>query len=827
MNDKVIVKEIDLNGRNLKLETGKLALQADSAVVASWGETVVLVTVSTKPTLEATDHFPLSVEYVEKYYAGGRISSSKFIKRESRPSEEAILTGRLIDRSIRPLFPKDFHNEVQVVITVLSVDQANDPDILGLIGASAALSISSVPWHGPLGTARVGEREGQLVINPTLQELEHLNLDLFTASTKDKVVMIEAEAKQVPDETVFNAIKEAHQQSQPIIDLIEGFVKEAGQEKQTYSTVAEAIEEALLEEVKKLAHERIEAALFDKEHTWHEATGDMIKEELAAKYVEVLTPQIVTGIFDKVAKEIMNDTILNKGQRVDGRAMNEIRPINIEVGVLPRPHGSAIFQRGDTQVLSVVTLGALSLAQTIEGMTGEEQKRFMHYYNMSINPFSTGEVKRIGSPNRRDTGHGALVERALLAVIPDEDSFPYAIRVVSEVLAANASTSMASLCASTLALLKAGVPLVEPVAGVAMGLLSSDNPSTRSARSGSGKFQVITDMRAVEDFYGEMDFKVAGSKSGVTAIQMDTKLEGLSFEVIEEALNQGRKARLEILEKINQVVPKVGPLSPHAPKVETLHIKTEEIGALIGPGGKNINGIIARTGAQVDVEEDGTVMISAVSQEAVQKAVEAVEGMFKKVSPGEVYTGKVVRLAPFGAFVEILPGKDGLVHVSQMAPGHVESPEDIVSEGQEVKVRVTDVTPDGKIGLSMLFGEDVKPETEGRPRFSAKGGPASGWERGGGPSRGGFRGGREGGRPGGFRSRSDSSFAPRDRGEGFTPRNRGSYGERRSSFGERRSAGGGFRPRTGFGSPRSGAGGRSSGGSRGSRDRGGRGGFNR
>lgn len=802
--NKIITKEIDLNGRKLKLETGKLAMQADASVVASWGETVVLVTVSTKPTEEATDHFPLSVEFVEKYYAGGRISSSKFIKRESRPSDEAILTGRLIDRSIRPLFPKDFRSEVQVIITVLSIDQANDPDILGLIGVSAALSISSVPWHGPLGAARVGWKDGteQPFVNPTLEEVEHLDLDVFVAATKDKVAMVEAQGNQVDDKVVFNAIKAAHTASQFVIMMIEDFTKEAGKEKQAYSIVAEEVEEAVLKEVKKLTKERIEAALFDKEHTWHEATGEVIKAELATKYAEVLTPQIVMGVFDKVAQEIMNDTILNQGKRVDGRAMDEIRPIEIEVGVLPRTHGSALFQRGDTQVLSVATLGAISLQQTIEGMTGEEQKRFMHYYNMSINPFATGEVKRIGSPNRRDTGHGALVEKSLIPVIPSEDQFPYAIRVVSEVLGANASTSQAAVCASSLSLLNAGVA-IEPVAGIAMGLLSN-----------KAKFQVITDMRAVEDFYGEMDFKVAGTKQGITAIQMDTKLEGITFEIIQEALSQGKKARVIILEKMNEAIPQAGPISEYAPKVKTLHIKPEEIGALIGPGGKNINGIIERTGAQIDIEDDGTVMVSAVSEEAINAAVAAVEGQFKSVNIGEEYDGKVVRIAPFGAFVEILPGKDGLVHISQMAPGHVESPEDVVSEGQQVHVRVTDVTPEGKVGLSMLFGDDIKPESEGRPSGGGRG-FSSGRPR--------FGGGGRGSR-GGFGDRPRSGFgdSPRFAGGAGRPRTGGfDRGGSRGGFGGRSSG-----PRTPFDRrPFGPAQGRRPGGGGG--PRGGRGGFDR
>lgn len=786
---KIIVKEIDFNGRKLRLETGRLALQADAAVLVSWGETVILATVANQPLTEDKGYFPLSVEYVEKHYAGGRISSSRFIKRETRPTDEAILTSRLIDRSIRPLFPKDFkNNEVQIILTVLSIDRSNDPDIAGLIGASAALSISSVPWNGPIAGVRVGEREGSLVINPTMGELEHLNMDLMVASTKEKIVMIETQANQVADDLVLSGIKEAYAQSQAIITMIEEFAKEAGKEKQTYSHLAEDIERVLLSEVTKITKERIEKALFDNEHPWHESTGDLIKKELSTKYAETLTPQIISGIFDKVAKEILHETVLNKGKRVDGRAMDEIRAINMEAGILPRTHGSALFQRGDTQVLSVVTLGAPSLRQTLDGMEGESQKRFMHHYNMSINPFSVGEVKRIGPPNRRDIGHGSLVEKAFLAVIPKEDQFPYAIRVVSEVLAANASTSQAAICSTTLSLLNAGVPLIAPIAGIAMGLFSEGK-----------KVQVVTDMRAVEDFYGEMDFKVAGTKNGVTAIQMDTKLDGLTFEIIEEALKMGKKARLEILEKMNALVPAAGQLSPHAPRVEMLHIKPEEIGLLIGPGGKNINGIIAKTGAQIDIEDDGTVMISGTDSQGVDKAIEAVKGMFKTINVGEEFTGKVVRLAPFGAFVEISPGKDGLVHISQMAPGRVEKVEDVVSEGQEVKVRVTDVSVDGKIGLSMLFGADIKPESESRP------------------SGGGFRP-----REGGFRPRP---FGDRPRTGGFRDSPRGGAGRPRfGSGGGGRSGFGGERRSSGFGRSSKPGGGFHRGGGR---DRGGRGGFDR
>ncbi|MBU1031446.1 polyribonucleotide nucleotidyltransferase, partial [Patescibacteria group bacterium] len=408
---KIITKEIDLNGRKLKLETGKLALQADAAVTVSWGETVILATVATQPLAEDIGYFPLSVEYVEKHYAGGRISSSRFIKRETKPSDEAILTGRLIDRSIRPLFPKDFRgSEVQVILTVLSIDQSNDPDIAGLIGASAALSISSLPWNGPIACIRVGEREGNLIINPPMHEMEHLNMDLLVASNKEKVVMIETEANQIGEDLLFAAIEEAHKNAQPVIDLIEEFTKEAGKKKQVFSHLAEEVEEALLSEVSKIIKEKVEKALFDNEHPWHEATGDQIKKDLTLQYAETLTPQIISGIFDKVAKEILHETVLEKDKRVDGRSMDEIRPIEMEVGILPRTHGSALFQRGDTQILSVVTLGAPSLEQTLDGMEGERQKRFMHHYNMGINPFAVGEVKRLGPPTRRDIGHGSLAE---------------------------------------------------------------------------------------------------------------------------------------------------------------------------------------------------------------------------------------------------------------------------------------------------------------------------------------------------------------------------------------------------------------------------------
>ena len=750
---KVITKEIELGGTKFQLQTGKLALQADAAVMATLGETVVLATVATKPLTEDKGYFPLSVEYVEKHYASGRITPQKFIKREGRPSEKSILSGRAIDRSIRPLFPKDFQDsEVQVIITVLSFDGVNDPVMLAMNAASAALAISSVPWAGPLAGVRVGELEGKLVVSPEMTNFENLSLELVVSSTEKVITMIEAKGKQIKDETVFEGIKQAHASAQPILKLINELVKEAGKEKMTYKSNLDGIDEAVMKTVKEDIQKRIEAALFDTKNTWHDTTAQLIKAEVTEVYLEQLTSNQIAAIFDKIAKQIMSDTILNKGKRVDGRKMEEIREITMEVGLLPRAHGSALFQRGASQSLSIATLGSLAASQTLEGMEGEGSKRFMHYYNMSINPFASGEVKRLGSPNRRDIGHGNLGEISLAPVLPSEADFPYAIRVVSEILGANASTSQAAISGSTLAMLNAGVP-IEPVAGIALGLITDHNDDK--------KFQVITDMQATEDFYGEMDFKVAGTVNGITGIQMDTKLLGLTFDIIEEALRQGKQARESILAKMKEVMPQANPLSKYAPKIEITHIKPEEIGMLIGPGGKNINGIIARTGAQIDIEDDGTVMVSSMEDDAIKAALAEIEGMFKKVNPGEEYEGKVVRLAPFGAFVEILPGKDGLVHVSQMAAGRVEDPADVVSEGDTVKVRVVDVDAMGKISLSMLFGDDRKPESEGRPRGGGGGGFGGGGDRGGYRPGGGDRGGDRGGsRSGGGGTRRD--FGRRD-----------------------------------------------------------------
>ena len=761
---KVILKEAEINGRKYKLETGKLAPQAGAAVVASVGDTTVLATVVSKKLVEDPGYFPLSVEYVEKHYAGGRITPQKFIKREGRPSEKATLSGRAIDRSIRPLFPRDYRAEVQVIITVLSFDAVNDPAMVGFIGASAALSMSSIPWNGPLAVVKIAERDGQLIVNPDMEDLDLLDLDLTVSATATKVVMIEAEAKQVSDDLVYQGIEKGFEENQPIIKLINDFVKEAGLKKEEVMGLFDSADEKVLKEAKAFAKEKIEAALYDKIRTFHSDIEDEIKEELKGKYSEQLTPQQIAGVYEKTAKEIMNDAVINKKMRVDGRGMEEVRDLFMETGVLSRTHGSAIFQRGESQVLSIATLGPLSVSQTLEGMEGESMKRFMHHYNMGINPFSSGEVKRIGSPSRRDIGHGELGEKSMRHVIPAENEFPYAIRVVSEILGANASTSQAAICASSLAMMNAGVP-IEPVAGIALGLLSEHTDDVAQEIS---KFQVITDMQATEDFYGEMDFKIAGTKNGITGIQMDTKLQGLTFPIVKEAIRQGKAAREFILAEMNKVMPSSGALSQYAPKIEMTHIQPDQIGMLIGSGGKTINGIIAKTGAQIDIQDDGTVMVSSTDEEAIKAALAAIEGMFREIKPGEEYIGKVVRLAAFGAFVEILPGKDGLVHISQMAPTRVEKPEDIVEIGQEVKVRVTDVDPQGKVALSMLFGADMKPESEGRPRGGGgdRGGDRGGRGFGGGGDRGprrefgrsGGGGGRDRGGRGGGGSRGGGGF---------------------------------------------------------------------
>jgi polyribonucleotide nucleotidyltransferase len=710
---------LDLAGKKLTFETGELAVQSTSSVLARLGDTVVLVTiVGGGPT--QLDYFPLSVDYVERLYAGGKIKGSRWVKREGRPSDEAILAGRLIDRSIRPLFPKAFKNEVQIIVTVLSVDGENEPDILALNAVSAALAISRIPWNGPVAAVRVGHvttegKDAEFLINPSLAERDASQLDIVASQLKDKTVMIEAGAMQVEEAVLVEAVERAHVETKKIIGLIEDLVKEVGEKK------LEVTEDPILHEL---------AALIEKSYTTEvqaliearvnkESGGDDTQElvtkiyddyKLANPGVEV-DKKVVIAALDKVMYKMIRTSVVKDGKRADGRKMDEIRDIAASVGILPRTHGSAIFQRGITQALSIVTLGSPRMEQLIESAEGEETKRYIHHY--SGLPYSFGQTGRVGTPSRREIGHGALAERALLAVIPKQDVFPYTIRVVSEVLSQNGSSSMASTCGSTLALMDAGVPIIKPVAGISIGMMSIDE-----------KYELLTDIIGLEDFSGDMDFKVAGTDSGVTAIQLDVKVPGITLKQVKEILDRAKTARLEILEKIKAVMPiSRAAISQYAPKIEQVKIPVEKIGEVIGPGGKVIKNIIASTGAQVDVEDDGTVAISGTDDEAVKKAVEWIKGLVREVQPGEVFEGEVKRILPFGAFVEFLPGKEGMVHVSKMSTEFVNDPNDIVKIGQKVKIRVAEIDDQGRVNLSMLFGEDADKAKAPRPEGAA---PAAG-----------------------------------------------------------------------------------------------------
>jgi len=683
---QVVQKEISWGGRTLSLQHGKLASQADSAILARYGDTMVLATVVSAPPREDVDFFPLTVDYEERLYAAGRISTSRFIKREGRPKEDAILTGRLIDRSIRPLFPKDYFNEVQVIITVLSYDQENDPDTAALIATSAALSTSPIPWNGPIAMAKVGHRDGDFILNPTKTDESFSDLSLTVSFNKDKVVMIEGGAKEVAEEVVLKAIEFAKENVKPIFELLDSLREEIKVEKESYSV--EEIKTELKKEVVGFIKENFKQELFDPEKSAREHLAEEMKETLYAKFEGKLSKKAMGEIFDGVVKNLVREQIVEHEKRSDGRKLSEVRPIDIEVGILPRTHGSAVFKRGDTQALTVATLGSTSLEQLIEGMEGEETKRFMHHYTFP--PFSTGEVRRLGPPNRREIGHGALVEKALGPVIPSEEKFPYTIRLVSEILSSSGSTSMAATCGSTLALMDAGVPISATVSGVAMGLVTEGE-----------KYRILTDIQALEDFYGDMDFKIAGTEKGITALQLDVKIDGLTSGIISETIAQAKTARGDILDKILEALPKAREeISKYAPKVAVIQIPPKKIGEVIGGGGKTINRIIDETGAAIDIEDDGTVRVSSTTEEGLKKAISWIEGLTHEVKAGEEYMGEVKRIMPFGAFVEILPGKEGLVHISQLAPYRVEDINKEVKLGQKLKVQVTEIDYQGRINLT-------------------------------------------------------------------------------------------------------------------------------
>lgn len=676
-----------VGGRSLTIDTGKLAGQAHGAVTVRYGDTLVLVTACiSKEPREGVDFLPLTIDYEERLYAAGKIPGG-FIRREGRPTEEATLACRLTDRPLRPLFPKTWHNDIQIVITVLSVDHENDPATLGIIGASAALALSEVPFEGPVGAVGIGYIDGKLVLNPTFAELENSKLDLVVASTRKAVVMVEAGAREVSEDIVIQAIKFGHEANQQIIELQEELQRACGKTKLP-SPPAQTNAE-LETAVSKIVDSKLAGALNQADKTRREEALENIRRELISGLSEKFGKADLMKVYEAKIKEQIRKGVLENSRRVDGRSLTEIRPITCDVGLLPRTHGSALFTRGQTQVLTIATLGSASQEQPLDGLGLEVTKRFMHHYNFP--PFSSGEVGRMGTPGRREIGHGALAERALIPVLPDEKEFPYTIRLVSEVLSSSGSTSMASACASSLCLMDAGIPVKKAVSGVAMGLVTDDN----------GKYAILTDIAGVEDFNGDMDFKVAGTRDGITAVQLDIKLKGISTEILEKAVNQAHEARMYILGIMEQTLSTSRPqLSQYAPRMHTIKINPAKIGAVIGPGGKTIRSIIGETKTTIDISDDGTVVIGSPDEESTRKAISIIEGLTKEVEAGAIYTGKVTRILNFGAMVEVLPGKEGLVHISELADYRVAKVEDVVKIGDEVTVKVIDVDQMGRVNLS-------------------------------------------------------------------------------------------------------------------------------
>lgn len=738
----------EIASRTLTIETGKLAQQANASLTVRYGDSVVLVTAGMDKPRESVDFFPLTVDFEERLYARGKIPGS-FHRREGRPSTQATLVARLTDRPIRPLFPKGFRNEVQVIVTALSSDQENPLDILSVIGASAALCISDIPFEGPIGATRMGYLDGQYIVNPTYTQLEKSELDLVVAGSRDGVIMMEAGAQQVSEDIVLEAIRRAQIVNLEVIALQEEMVRAIGKPKVAYKP--EGYPPELKERVGSILNGRLASVFGFPGKAQQGSQLDALKSELIEKLGEEYESSHISGAFDDLVEAELRHQVLDLGKRPDGRGIKEIRPISCEVSVLPRTHGSGLFTRGETQVLGVTTLGSVADAQKIDTLSPEESKRFLLHYNFP--PYSTGEVKRVSSPGRREIGHGALAERALEYVIPSEEEFPYTIRVVAEVLSSNGSTSMGSVCAGTLSLLDAGVPVKAPIAGISIGLITGEND----------RYVTLTDIQGLEDHMGDMDFKVAGSQKGITAIQLDIKLKSISMDVIKDALAQAREARLFILERIRQTIGQARPeLSRYAPRMLRIHIPVEKIGTVIGPSGKTIRGIIEQTKATVDIQDDGTVIIGSTDEAAANKAVEIIERMTREIKVGDIFTGKVVRITNFGAFVELMPGKDGLVHISELADYRVARVEDEVQLGDEITVVVIEIDPQGRINLSRraLLEESQPPGEDGvgraehaeRPERFEKTGPGAGRPPYGGrprpgPERSGYR--PQGARPGG------------------------------------------------------------------------------
>ncbi len=730
-----------VGSRTIAFETGKLAGQAGGAVTVQLNETVIFAAATMSNEIrEGIDFFPLSVDYEERLYASGRIPGS-FFRREGRPGTDAILVARLTDRPLRPLFPKGMRNDVQVIMFSLSADGENPIDILAINAASAALMISDIPWHGPIAAVRIGRVNGEFIVNPTFQELEVSDLDLRLAGTRDAVLMVECGAKEVPEEVMVTALEIGHQSIQPLIDLQLQMAAEIGKPKRegTFILPSEDIQTKVFNRVKDKINNLLSNPLTkDEFYSGMTSLKDGIVEELctvpegasAADYPSLAS---VREAFDQAEAKLVRARILEADKRPDGRSSKDVRPIWCEVNISPRAHGSGLFTRGETQVLTMATLGTLGEAQELDTLTPVDTKRYMHHYNFP--PYSVGEVKPLRGQSRREVGHGALAERALEAVIPDESVFPYTLRLVSEVLSSNGSTSMASVCGSTLALMDSGVPIKSPVAGVAMGLIMEE-----------GRYKVLTDIMGAEDHLGDMDFKVAGTKDGITALQMDIKISGLSTAIMREALQQAHEARMHILGKMLEVIPAARPeLKPHAPRITIIKIPVDKIGAIIGPGGKIIRAMQEETNTKIDIEDDGTVYIAATDGMGAEMARERIEALTESPQIGRIYTGKVVRTTDFGAFVEIIPGTDGMVHISQLDSERVNKVEDIAKVGDELTVMVTDIDPMGKIRLSrQAVLEGWTPE-EARERD--RGNSRSGGGRPGG-SRSSGRGGRDNDRRG-------------------------------------------------------------------------------
>lgn len=708
-NLKEKVYSFDLAGRKMTIETGKLAQLANGAALVRYGDTVILstATASTTPR-EGIDFFPLSVDYEERLYSVGKIPGG-FIKREGKPTEKAVLTSRVIDRPIRPLFPKDLRNDVTVVNTVMSVDQDCSPEVAAMIGASIALSISDIPFNGPIGGVVIGLVDDEVVINPNAEQREKSRMYVTLAGTRDKITMIEAGANEVPDSVMLDAIRKGHNEIIKIVDFINGIVNEIGKPKFEYQSAE--VPSDIFSAVKEFAYARMREAVLATDKQVRDQNITMLTEDVKQHFTETFpeSERLLSEAVYKLEKKVVREYLVKENKRVDGRRLDEIRQLSAEVGLLPRVHGSGLFQRGQTQVLTTLTLGAIGDVQMLDGLDLEESKRYMHHYNFPS--YSVGETKPSRGPGRREIGHGALAERALEPVIPSQDEFPYTIRLVSEVLMSNGSTSQGSVCGSTLALMDAGVPIKNPVAGISAGLVIDEEDPER--------FITFMDIQGIEDFFGDMDFKVAGTKNGITAIQMDIKVDGLTEEIVKQAFELTRKGRLQIIDEVilKAISEPRKELSTYAPKIFTTSIDPDKIRDVIGPGGKMINKIIAETGVKIDIEDDGKVFVASSDAKACQKAIQIIEGIAKDIEPGQIFMGKVMRITSFGAFVEFLPGKEGLVHISKLDKKRVAKVEDVVAIGDEILVKVMEVDKQGRINLSR---KDAMPEESHEQKQEAK-----------------------------------------------------------------------------------------------------------